>query len=109
MEQYQTWRELMAALIERPREETRLALALGISASTLQRWAAGETSPLPHQRELLLQALPEHQMLLGTLLAEEFDDLAMLSGLPPEGIPVAFSALILDIHASASEESRYWS
>ncbi|HEX7734039.1 MAG TPA: GAF domain-containing protein [Ktedonobacteraceae bacterium] len=109
MEQYQTWRKRLAALIERPRERTRLALVLGISVSTLQRWTTGEASPLPHQRDLLLQALPEHQMLPGTLLAEEFDDLPALPGLPAEGISVAFSALIFDLHASASEESRYWS
>lgn len=109
MEDYQTWRELLAALIAKPREKTRIALALGVSVSTLQSWATREASPLPHQRERLLHALPEHQMLLSTLLAEEFDEPSVPPGGAAASIPVAFSALIFDIHASVPEESRYWS
>lgn len=109
MDCYQTWRELLAVLIEKPREQARLALVLGVSTSTLQRWAAGESSPLAHQRALLPQQFPEHQMLLSALLAEEFDEPPAPLDLPMEGIPAAFSALIFDIHASASEETRYWS
>lgn len=109
MENYQTWRDLLAALIEKPRERTRIARAIGVSAPTLQRWATGESYPLSQQRQRLLQALPGYQMLLGTLFAEEFDEAPVELDIPVGGSAVTFSALILDIHASASEESRYWS
>jgi transcriptional regulator with XRE-family HTH domain len=109
MENYQTWRDLLATLIEKSRERTRIARVVGVSAATLQRWASGESSPLPQQRQSLLQALPEHRMLLGALFAEEFDDTLAELALPAEGEAVAFSTLILDIHASTSEESRFWS
>ncbi len=109
MEDYQTWRDLLAALIEKPRERSRLAKALGVSPATLQRWAAYEGAPLAQQQERLLQAVPQHAMLLRALLAEEFSDLETTGEAEAEHALLAFSTRVFAIHANASEESRYWS
>lgn len=107
MEDYQTWRELLAALLEKPREQARLAKALGVSALTLQRWARHEASPLPQQRQRLLEALPRHSMLLRALFAEESGDFTLEPEVPTNLLE--FAARIFAIHASVPEESRYWS
>ena len=108
MENYQTWRDLLAALIKRSREKIRLAKLIGVSELTLQLWTTHAGHPNAQQRQQLIQALPQHAMLLRTLLAEEFPDLAIHD----EAISnsqLEFSARIFDIHASAPDESRYWS
>ena len=108
MENYQTWRDLLSTLIEKPRERARLAKRLGVSTLTLQRWTTHEATPQPQQRQLLLQALPQHAMLLRALLAEEFHDLATQDARLDSSL-ANFSAHVFDIHANAPDESRYWS
>jgi hypothetical protein len=107
MEDYRTWRDLLARLIEEPREKARLAKAVGVNTRTLHSWAKNHTNPhLQHLRRLLL-AVPQHQMLLRVLLAEEFDlDVIDAS---PDGLPVTFSASILNLSACTSDEARFWS
>jgi hypothetical protein len=107
MEHYQTWRDLLATLIEKPRERAKLAKAIGVSENTLQRWAAHDGAPEAQQRELLRQALPQHALLLRTLLDEEFHNLADHAQI--SNSLVEFSTRIFDMHASAPDEARYWS
>ena len=110
MEDYQTWRDLLAKLIEEPREKERLAKAVGVDAVTLKYWAKNDVSPRPHHLRRLLQAVPHHQMLLRTLIAEEFDEFdPELVDSPSDDISVAFSAYILDLYTTAPDESRFWS
>lgn len=108
MENYQTWRDLLSTLIEKPRERTRLAKLLGVSTLTLQRWTTHEANPQPQQQQLLIQALPQHAMLLRALLAEEFNDLDTQDVRLDPSL-ASFSARVFDIHANAPNESRYWS
>ncbi len=106
---HQTWRDLLALLIEKPRERARLAKAIGVSALTLQRWVAHEIDPLPQQQQHMLQALPHHSMLLRALLAEEFDTFDAEPSVPLNDPLLEFSTRIFEIHASAPDEARYWS
>jgi hypothetical protein len=106
---YQTWRDLLALLIEKPRERARLAKAIGVSALTLQCWATHESDPQPQQQQRMLQALPQHAMLLRALLAEEFNTFDAEPGTPLNDPLLEFSTRIFAIHASAPDEARYWS
>ncbi len=110
MQDYQTWRDLLSNLIKEPRERERIARATGVDSATLISWASNAATPRSQQLRSLLQAIPRHQMLLRTLIAEEFDGFdADLVDSPPHTAPIAFSARVLEIYASAPDESRFWS
>jgi hypothetical protein len=110
MQDYQTWRDLLSHIIEEPRERERIAKTIGINTATLTSWARNAATPSSPQLCSLLQAIPDHQMFLRTLIAEEFDEFdAELGGAPPNAVPIAFSARVLELYASAPDESRFWS
>lgn len=111
MDNYQTWRDLLAALTRDLGEKERLAKILGVTEVTLQHWIKREATPSPQELRLLLQAFPYQQILLRALLAEEFDEIGEDSAVSSqeEGLSLAFSARILDIQASAPDEARFWS
>ncbi len=110
MQEYQTWRDLLSHIIEEPRKRERIAKITGIDTATLTSWARNTATPNTGQLRSLLQAIPHHQMLLRTLIAEEFDgfDTELDDG-PPHAVPIAFSARVLELYASAPHESRFWS
>lgn len=110
MQDYQTWRDLLSHIIEEPRERERIAKTIGIDTTTLTSWARNTATPNARQLRSLLQAIPRHPMLLRTLIAEEFDGFdAELDDAPPHAIPITFSARVLELYASAPDESRFWS
>ncbi|HET8841730.1 MAG TPA: GAF domain-containing protein, partial [Ktedonobacteraceae bacterium] len=110
MEYPRTWRDVLASLLDDTRARERLARAIGVDGNTLQRWARSEATPLPEHLNRLLNALPQHRMLLRVLIAEEFEERGTSFDLAgADDISVAFSARLLAIHSHASPESRSWS
>src|SRR5256712_3973897 len=110
MQDYQTWRALLSHIVEESRERERIAKSIGIDTATLTSWARNTATPNARQLRSLLQAIPRHQMLLRTLIAEEFDGFdAQLDDVPSHTVPIAFSARVLELYASAPDESRFWS
>jgi hypothetical protein len=107
----QTWRDLLSNLIKEPRERKRIAKITGVDALTLASWATHTTTPTSHQLRKLLQAIPQHQMLLHTLIVEEFEefDTDQADAASTGSIPFTFPARVLEILANAPEESRFWS
>src|SRR5450631_3999351 len=110
MEDYQTWRDLLSNLIKERRERERIAKTTGIDALTLVSWATHATTPTSHQLHRLLEAIPRHQMLLHTLIVEEFEefDTNQIEA-SADPISITFPARVLEILANAPEESRFWS
>src|SRR5689334_11867817 len=98
----QTWRDLLGRIIREPGENERLARALGVNAQTFIRWIKQEEIPSSQHLYLLLDAFPQHRALLPTLLLEEFDDFS-------DGISATFSAHVLNLYNTASDETRFWS
>jgi hypothetical protein len=110
MEDYQTWRDLLSNLIKERRERERIAKTTGVDALTLVSWATNATTPTSYQLHRLLQAIPRHQMLLRTLIVEEFEEFDTDPIEATAGpIPITFPAHVLEILANAPEESRFWS
>ena len=110
MEDYQTWRDLLSNLIKERRERERIAKTTGVDALTLASWATHATTPTLYQLHKLLQAIPRHQMLLHTLIVEEFEEFDT-DQIPASASPISitFPARVLEILANAPEEARFWS
>ena len=113
-----TWRQYLGKLLEHPAEKQRLAEALGVSERTLDRWAAGTSSPRslsPLRR--LLHALPNHRAALTDLLSLEFPLETAPSAEEEEiflddvfkQIPPLFYTRILETYATTVEPMRSWS
>ncbi len=110
MEDYLTWRDLLFNLIKERRERERIAKTTGVDPLTLVAWTTHATTPTSHQLHKLLQAIPRHEMLLHTLIVEEFEEFDMDQIEASAGpISIAFPAHVLEILANAPEESRFWS
>lgn len=98
----QTWRDLLARIIQEPGEQERLARAMDVNAQTFIRWIKWEEMPSSLQLSLLLDEVPRHRALMRTLLLEEFDDFS-------DGISATFSAHILNVYNTTPDEARFWS
>lgn len=102
MQAPQTWRDLLQAIIKKPGEKERLIRAIGVDLQTLTNWIKGTEIPSTHHLYLLLDEVPQHKALLRTLLLEEIDDFS-------DGISPGFSAYILNLYHTATDEARFWS
>jgi transcriptional regulator with XRE-family HTH domain len=111
MEEPQTWRDLLAKIINSPQDKQRLTEALGVSPVTLTRWAQGKVTPRSHYLHRLLESVPHDRALLATLLAKEFDDFAPapVDDASASIIPVTFYAHALDLSTTVPEAQRFWS
>lgn len=79
MQNPQSWRELLNAIIADTQERQRIARELGISPITLNRWVSGESNPRPHNLRSLLQTLPQHRTQLLPLIEEEFSAFSLVA------------------------------
>jgi hypothetical protein len=110
MQDYQTWRELLAELIKSPRERKRIARLAKIDGEVLIGWSENAGSPTNQQLYALLQAAPQRRVLLRTLIIEEFEDFEddLLDSAPNTSI-IAFSTRMLELYANTPDQSRTWS
>lgn len=112
MQHKQTWRELLGQLIESVQERQRIADAIGVTPTTLSRWASGESKPRPESLRRLLAALPQNHEYLQFLIEKEFPDFAlfMTSGMSQDSstsIPSEFYASVLHTLASIPRNLRF--
>ncbi len=73
----QTWRTLLADILKQPGERQRIARALDINPLTLTRWTEDQSAPRPRYLQRLPTVIPEQQMVLSLLIAQEFPEFAM--------------------------------
>lgn len=110
MQVYQTWRELLADLIRTPRERRRIARVAKVDGETLVAWSRNLRSPDVGQLHVLVQAVPQRQMLLRALIAEEFEEFDQdLVDASQNTSLIAFSTRILELYANTPDQSRFWS
>lgn len=67
-----TWRELLALLINDPKERYRVSQETEIGEATLKRWANCETDPRPYALRPLIRVFPEYRDLFIKLITKEF-------------------------------------
>ena len=106
MEEPQTWRDLLAEIIQNPHEKQRIADALGVNPITLVRWVHGESIPRPYNLRRLLEIVPGQRTTLLPLITKEFD---AISTAPVPSIPVTFYSHVLNLFSTVSPEQRFWS
>lgn len=112
MQEAQTWRELLGAIINDSKEKQRLVEELGITPITLTRWVNGESEPRSQNLRHLLYVLPQYREQLRVLLKEEkgFEEFASpIQDDSVKDIPSAFYGRVLVARASTSENLRFWS
>ena len=110
MQEYQTWRELLAASLKNPREQRRIARITKADNEMLLAWSRNTRSPDVGQLHALLKAMPQHQMLLRILIVEEFEDFdEERDDAPTQASLMAFSSHLLELSATVPEQSRFWS
>jgi len=84
------WRELLKQVISDSKERQRIAIELGVSPITLNRWASGESSPRPQNLRHLLSTLPARRQELEILLSQEYPELISSADNIPEEVPSEF-------------------
>ena len=110
MQEYQTWRELPSVLLKNSPRTKRIARITMVDSETLLAWSRNTRSPDVGQLHALLKAMPQRRMLLRTLIAEEFEDFdEERDDAPTQAALMAFSAHLLELSATVSEQSRFWS
>ncbi len=98
-----TWRTLLSGAISDPAERQRVAEVLKVSTITLARWAAGATQPRQETLRLLPDALPQYRKQLGSLIEEEFPELATtsFSHVEVQKIPSTFYSFVHEININS--------
>lgn len=103
MGEAQTWRELLAVIVEDPQERLHIARAIGVNQITLTRWIAGISSPRLRSLRILLDVLPEQRERFIHLLALDYPEL-LHEDLQEEEelfqIPAGFYARALETYTS---------
>ncbi|TMC23603.1 MAG: hypothetical protein E6J34_02270 [Chloroflexi bacterium] len=112
MQEAQNWRELLAIIINDPREKSRITEALGVTPITIARWVSGESEPRLQNLRQLLAILPQYRSQFLELLKKERDIKEFISSLLQDSekdIPSEFYVQIFAARASTSESLRFWS
>ena len=81
MQEAQNWRELLAIIINDPREKSRITEALGVTPITIARWVSGESEPRLQNLRQLLAILPQYRSQFLELLKKERDIKEFISSL----------------------------
>jgi GAF domain-containing protein len=104
------WRDVLQRSIKAPDERQRLATALGLTTTTLIRWASGETTPQDQQLARLVKAI--HPKMREELIeALQHDYPAIRSSLEEEtieSISPEFFAELLSVRATTPTSQRFW-
>lgn len=104
------WSTILQRIIKTTDERNRLASTLGVTATTLTRWASGESKP--HRQHLihLLQFIhPDLRPEFIEALEESFPDLhSWIHDDTTNQIPSAFFAQVLNIRTTTTDSLRFW-
>ena len=106
-----TWRELLGRIIQDPLERERIAQQVGVRSTTLTRWVKGESTPRSGMLQRILEALPEQQALLRTLLTEGFPAFSPLAGTPAPSpsVPLTCYVQVLTAYIQTPQPLGLWS
>jgi transcriptional regulator with XRE-family HTH domain len=106
----QSWRTVLQGIIKVTSEKQRLATALGLTPTTLIRWANGESTPQYQQLIRLVQVI--HPQVRDEFIeALEQDHPSISSSLKEnttEAVPSEFFAELLSVRTTISDSQRFW-
>ena len=105
-----TWQEVLQRIIGTPSERRRLATALGINDTTLNRWAKGNAHPQRSQLISLVQMAPPHfRAELTEAIERSYPDFhSWLHEEVADELPSEFYAQVLADRATTFESLRSW-
>lgn len=105
-----TWQEVLQRIIGIPSERRRLATALGINETTLNRWTRANSHPQRSQLISLVQMAPPHfRAELTVALEHSYPDIhSWLYEEVADVIPSEFYAQVLADRATTFESLRSW-
>lgn len=104
------WSSVLHTILKAPNEKHRLASALGVTSTTLNRWATGEVNPQRNHLIKLIQVLqPDHRHALLDALEPYYPDInSWLRDESAEQIPPSFFAQVLSARTITTESLRFW-
>lgn len=104
------WSSVLHTILKSPNEKHRLASALGVTSTTLGRWATGEVNPQRSHLIKLVQVLqPDHRHALLDALEPYYPDInSWLRDETTEQIPSSFFAQVLSARTITTESLRFW-
>lgn len=103
----QTWRAILADIIDDPERRNRLARALHVRPATLLYWTYSNSKPHPRQIRDLLHVVPEYHEALSPGLSEEVRQ--SIQALELYDIPQPFRDRFSVNHSSLPRAMRTWS
>ncbi len=104
------WSSVLHTILKSPNEKHRLASALGVTTTTLGRWATGEVNPQRNHLIKLVQVLqPDHRHALLDALEPYYPGInSWLRDETAEQIPSNFFAQVLSTRTITTESLRFW-
>lgn len=104
-----SWQALLQEMIRRPEELEHLATAVGVTTTTLTRWANKLFTPQrPHLLRLVQVVPPQYRERLIAALEVSYPDFHLsMKAAPLETVPPSFFAQILNIRTTAAEPLRF--
>jgi transcriptional regulator with XRE-family HTH domain len=104
------WSSVLQSIIKSTSEKQRLASALGLTTTTLSRWASGDVKPQRSHLIKLIQVLqPDHRLALLDALEQYYPDIqSWLRDDTAEQIPASFFAQVLSVRTITTESLRFW-
>jgi len=104
-----SWRELLGKVIKKTSERHLIAEAIGVSSTTLQRWATNRSDPRMETQRVMFEVLPQFQPEFAELIEREYPHLSLNTATASEyvqEIPSEFYARVLNAHAISSSLLR---
>lgn len=107
-----SWPNILQGIIKSQSERQRIATALGITTTTLSRWANAEYKPQRSHLIRLIQVVqPLHRQELVDALEEEYPDITTWlrdSGATADFIAAEFFAQVLNNRTTTTESLLFW-
>src|SRR5882672_6863804 len=104
-----SWRELLGKVIRNSSERHQIAEAIGVSSTTLLRWATNRSDPRLDKQRVIFEVLPQFQPEFAELIEREYPHLSLNTAATSEyvqEIPSEFYARVLNAHTISSSLLR---
>lgn len=111
MQEKQNWRDILAEIVQNPKERQHILDELGIRPITISRWISGESFPRANKLHQLLNLYPYHREQFAAALRHEkgMDEFAApVEDETPANIPSEFYTGLFETRAVVAENLYYW-
>lgn len=109
---FPSWTSILQGIIRSQSERQRIATSLGVTTTTLARWANAEYKPQRSHLIRLVQVVqPLHRQELVDALEEEYPDINNWltdDSAATDSIPAEFFAQVLNVRTTTTESLLFW-